>query len=61
MKLGAWLIKNNLHYKEFAEICAIKENTMFRYLNGTRKPSLKMARRIEKFTNGEVTIDGWFN
>jgi len=56
MKLLEYLEKANLSTEEFARIIGISTTGMFHYLAGRRRPSQKTAIKIEKATQGHVTV-----
>ena len=55
MKLEKYL--ENKNKTEFGRLCGYKHETaIFRLLNGTRRPSRKMAVKIVELTKGKVTL-----
>lgn len=60
MKLKAYLLKERISPDEFAVKCDLCVASMYRYLKGG-KMYLKTARKIEKFTKKEVTVEELMN
>lgn len=56
MKLNLWIKKSKLRQREFARRLGITESHMSYLLDGKRKPSLRLAKKIIRATGGEVTI-----
>ena len=50
-----WLKMKNITQDLFAKALNIHYSTLSRIVTGSRKPSLKLAQKIEKATNGAVT------
>jgi transcriptional regulator with XRE-family HTH domain len=65
MDLREYLESRRLTQAEFARMVRITPVTLSYYLFGRRKPLLEIAMRIEKATNGKVTmqdmLDNWTN
>jgi transcriptional regulator with XRE-family HTH domain len=58
MKLRDWLKKRWKGTKEeFAQKIGVSLMALNRYERGIRQPRLDIAIRIEKATNGEVTVE----
>lgn len=57
MTLKEYLRKNNIPIEVIAVKCEISVSTLRHYFSGIRRPSIWTARRIEKFTRGEVTVE----
>ena len=57
MNLREYLFINRLSVKEFSEKVDYSRTHISGIMHGKLKPSPKLARRIEKETNGEVTIE----
>lgn len=55
MKLLEWIFKNDLNVAEVADKLSMDRSTIYKYIDGTRTPPLKVALKIESFTQGEVT------
>lgn len=53
MDLKTYLFKNNMKRTEFAKELGICRNHIFHIFRGNCSP--EMAKRIEKFTQGQVT------
>ena len=58
-ELKKYLKKNKLTIKKFAEIIEYGRGILYAMLRGKFKPSLKTALKIEKATNGKVSINKW--
>lgn len=58
-ELKKYLKKNKLTIKKFAEIIEYGGGNLSAMLRGKFKPSLKTALKIEKATNGKVSINKW--
>lgn len=56
MLLKEYLTKYRIPRSEFAVRCKIGVSTLFHYLAGTRKPNQTTAERIEKESDGLVTV-----
>ena len=57
MKLQNWLEEKRLSKTEFAKRIGITRHALYLYLKGKRQPRLDIALRIERVTNGEVTVE----
>lgn len=57
--LKNWLKNSGISYKIFAINIGIDQTTVYRWLNGERKPSMKTAKRIEEYTKGKVRMQSW--
>lgn len=55
MDLRTYLFKNRITQKAFAEILDYSHHHIHNYLHKRLRVSPKLARKIEKVTNGEVT------
>lgn len=55
MNLKDYLLKKNISPPRFAVDTGISLSTIYRYMNGER-PTLLKAERIQKATNGMVTV-----
>jgi len=55
MELKQWLVKNNQSQRSFSFKLGIHWRHLSHILKGTRHPSVKLAFKIEKLTNGEVS------
>ncbi len=56
-----YLFRNNLTVKEFAFHLGISASYLYQLIKGERKPSLKLAQRIEEYTEGEVDLNQLIN
>ena len=61
MKLAAWLQRERIKNRDFAERIGVAQSTISRLCNGTRHPTLRMAVRISDETRGEVAPHDWIN
>ena len=59
MKLEAWFKKSKLSQTAFAEKVGVNPATVTRWLNGERRPSLRLAVKICAATNGKVQPNEW--
>lgn len=55
MKLEDYLDKYIISPVSFAEECKISKSSVYSYINGN-KPHKRTALKIQKHTNGEVTV-----
>lgn len=56
MELKLYLVKNRLTINEFSEMLNYSRTHLSAIINGRLSPSKKLAKMIEKATNGEVSI-----
>lgn len=56
MKLKEYLKKNNINYRTLAKQLDVHYQSVFRLANESTPPSLKLAKKIENLTKGEVSI-----
>lgn len=59
MNLRAWRIKTGRSQEWLAKETGIDQTLISRYENGA-KPRVPNARKIERATGGEVTVDDWY-
>jgi len=52
-----YLFKYNLPVKKFAADLRISPSYLYQLLRKERKPSLHLALRIERYTDGEVSVE----
>lgn len=57
MKLREYLFVHRMTVKEFSELLDYSRTHLSAIVNEKLKPSPKLARRIEKETNGEVKAE----
>jgi len=55
MKLKTWLHENSISQRQFAVDLGVHWQHLNGVVNGSRHPSVKLAFKIEKLTNGEVS------
>ena len=55
--MRAYLSKNDIPVKMFAAELGISMSYLYQLLKKERRPSIELARKIEKITNGELTVD----
>jgi len=55
MKLDLWLFMNKITKKNFAETLKVSRGHLQEIVSGKRKPSVKLAKKIEELTEGNVT------
>jgi len=56
MTLKDWLELNNLTHEEFADMCGCTRTAVTRWVTGSRMPSPKWLKVIERKTQGQVTL-----
>ncbi len=56
MKLKEYLAKYRISVEEFSCRVDISATSIWQYFNGTRRPTQKNAERIEKESDGLVTV-----
>jgi len=61
MKLADYLKKNDLTHENFSKKVGVTRPVITQILGGKRNPSLKLVKRIEEETNGEVGFHDLFN
>ena len=57
MTLVDWLELKNLTHEEFGRMCGCSRAAVTRWLTGSRMPSPKWWKVIERVTKGQVTLD----
>lgn len=57
MDLREYLFRKRITVKEFSETLDYTRTHLSQIINGNRSPSKRLARSIEKATNGEVTAE----
>lgn len=57
MDLKTFLVTRKFTQKEFAKHIGISSTALSNYLAGRRTPTLKIAKRIEEFTDGRVKME----
>jgi transcriptional regulator with XRE-family HTH domain len=55
--ISDWLEKNDLTQKELAVGIGISRSYLARIITGDSIPSKRVAKKIEAFTNGEITTE----
>lgn len=55
MKLKEYLREQHIRYRTFAENLGITEQSLKNIVGGTSRPSLVLALKIEKLTDGQIT------
>lgn len=58
MSLKEWLKRNNLTHAEFAAMCGCTRAAVSRWASGSRAPSPKWLKVIERKTKNQVTAYG---
>lgn len=56
MKLKNYLKYKNLTISAFAKVAELKQPHLSLIMNGNRRPSPELAKKIEEATKGEVTV-----
>lgn len=54
MKVKEWIAEKKMTQADLAEWLEVDRSWINQVLNGKRKPSAKIARRIESITNGRI-------
>jgi transcriptional regulator with XRE-family HTH domain len=57
MTISEFIAANSLTRAKFAKMIGVEEESVTRYMNGTRMPRRKQLDRILKVTNGAVTAN----
>ena len=57
MLLKEYLNEKKLTQGDFASLVDVSDAQINRLISGKRTPSFKLAKKIQKVTNGVVTID----
>jgi transcriptional regulator with XRE-family HTH domain len=60
MDLDEYLFRKRIFQTDFAKELGISRNHLGEMLRGRRSPSIKLAKRIEELTRGEVTKEAMF-
>ena len=56
MSLNEWLERNNLTHEQFAAMCGCTRAAVTRWASGSRMPSPKWIKVIERKTKGQVSL-----
>lgn len=51
--------KENRSMVKVATLLGVSRQMVYNYASGANEPSLKIARRIQEVTKGQVTLDDW--
>ncbi len=54
MTLRDWLITNNISVQKCADDTKISPSAIYMFWNGTKNPSYRNKKILEKYTKGEV-------
>jgi DNA-binding transcriptional regulator YdaS (Cro superfamily) len=57
MTMRDYLFKHDLPVKKFAADLGISASYLYQLLRKERKPSLELALKIERYTQGKVSVD----
>jgi len=57
MDLRRYLFEHRIKVKDFSELIGCTRIHLSGILNQKRKASIRMAKSIERFTDGEVTVN----
>lgn len=57
MELKIYLVRNKMSITDFSKKLRYSRDHLSRVINGTKRPSKKLAEDIEKATNGEVKAE----
>lgn len=58
-QLSRYLKKNSIRQGEFAASVGVTQGVISRLVNGTTKPGLELAVRIDTATQGDVPVHCW--
>ena len=61
MILKKWLDENRLTQDQFADQGGFSKGAVAKWISGERFPRLEAMQRIEKLTDGSVTVQDFFN
>ena len=61
MLLKEWLDKKGLTQDQFAVQCGFSKGAVAKWVSGERFPRLEAMQKIEKITDGSVTVQDFFN
>jgi DNA-binding XRE family transcriptional regulator len=59
-KLETYLARENIRQADFAVTVGTTQATISKLISGSVTPSLSLAVRIQRATDGCVTCEGWF-
>ena len=59
MMMRKFLIENKLTQREAAAILGISRPHLSQVVSGSKRPSLDLAVRIERLTDGAVPVSSW--
>jgi transcriptional regulator with XRE-family HTH domain len=57
MKLKDWIKAHGMSVPIMSRVLAVSENYLYRISSGAINPSYPLAKLIEAYTNGDVTVD----
>lgn len=57
MKLRDWILQAGMRQADFAVLLDITRSHCSSIINGTRSPSRKVALKIAKVTDGEISVE----
>lgn len=57
--LSKYIKENSVNKQEFADTLGITLNSLERLCSSIRRPSLELANKIEKATDGKVPVTFW--
>jgi predicted transcriptional regulator len=60
MHLREYIDRNNINVTAFAQEVGVSRNTIYAYIRGERRPSLKTYNRIKDRTEGQVDANSFF-
>ena len=61
MRLADYLYSKNINKAQFARLIGISPMHLSNICNRRRNPSVPLIKRIQEYTNGEVSMDDLFN
>ncbi len=59
MTLREYIDQHNLRQRELARRWGMPESTLSDLLNGRRRPSIELASKIKRLSDGAVPLDAW--
>jgi predicted transcriptional regulator len=59
LTLAKWLKDNEITRADFARRCEYDPSNLTKLLDGRIKPSLEVAAKIDRLTDGAVPMAGW--
>lgn len=57
--LKAWLDRQDMSRVEFAGLCSVTRQTLYKWFDGTVRPGMAHQHRIAHLTNDTVRVSDW--